>query len=362
MEKDTLIKKYLKENVLVKALERVSTVFDGFEYIVVSISSGKDSTALYHLVLNEAIKRNRKIRVFFLDQEAEFKSSVDLIEKMMGHPNVIPLWYQVPFKMTNATSYIEEFLNSWGEGEEWMRDKHPLAIHSINEEYPKRFYTFVKWFEKSFKKAAFFVGLRAEESLDRQRAVLYPGWKDIRWSKKAEGKDSYKFYPLYDWGMGDVWKFIKENKYDYNLIYDKMFRANKNYYKTMRVSNLIHEKSFKGLADLQIYEPDTFNKLIKRVAGVHVASIYAHEDSIFNSNKLPSNFKTWLEFRDYLIKTCPLKNREKFLARFSNQPENEEMFRRQVRQVMLNDFENNLAVRTTTKKDKINLQKWWDIL
>jgi predicted phosphoadenosine phosphosulfate sulfurtransferase len=264
--------------------------------------------------------------------------------------------------MTNATSYKDNMLNSWGEGETWIREKHPTAIHKIEGDYPKRFYGFVEWFEKRFEDTAFFVGLRAEESLDRQRAVINPGWQNVRWSKKAKGKNSYKFYPLYDWGMGDVWKFIHDNNLFYNSIYDKMFRANKNYYKTMRVSNLIHEKSFKGLADLQIYEPDTFNRLVKRMAGIHVASIYANEDSIFNSNKLPAGYKTWMEFRDYLLKTCPLKHREKFISRFNKQPQNEEMFRRQVRQIMLNDYENNLAIRTVVKKDKIDIQKWWDIL
>jgi len=358
----TIRKIFLKENVLSKALERVSLIFDNFENIIVSVSSGKDSTVLYWLILQEAIKRTRKIAVFFLDQEAEYQSSIDLIESMMLHPFVIPLWYQVPLQMTNATSYSSEMLNSWGKSEKWIRDKNSIAIHSIENEYPKRFYNFVEWFEKNHENSAFFIGLRAEESLNRQRAMIAPGWQGIRWSKKAKGKGSFKFYPLYDWGIGDIWKYIHDNNLKYNAIYDKMFRANKNYYKTMRVSNLIHEKSFKVLADLQIYEPDTFNKLVERVAGVHVASIYAHENSIFSSNKLPAEYETWLDFRDYLLKTCPLKNKEKFVDRFKNQPQEEEMYRRQVRQIMLNDHENNLAVRTTMKKDKFDYQKWWNIL
>jgi predicted phosphoadenosine phosphosulfate sulfurtransferase len=363
MEHGSKISKiFLKESVLEKSCERISLVFDNFKDIIVSVSSGKDSTVLYWLLLYEAIKRNRKIGVFFLDQEAEYKSSVDIMGKMMAHPLIIPLWYQVPLRMTNATSYENDMLNSWGVGESWIREKHPLAIHEINEPYPDRFYGFVEWFEKRHENTAFFIGLRAEESLDRQRAVINPGWQGIRWCKKAKGRESFKFYPLYDWSMGDIWKFIYDNKLPYNIIYDKMYHSGKNYYKKMRVSNLIHEKSFKGLADLQIYEPDTFNKLIKRLPGVHVASIYAQEKSVFNVDELPKKFDTWLDFRDYLLKTCPLKNKDKFVNRFNNQPKDEEMYRRQVRQILLNDYENNLAVRTTNKSKNLDFEKWWNIL
>lgn len=354
---------FLKENVLVEARKRISLIFDNFETIVVSVSSGKDSTALYWLVVQEAEKRKRLINVFFLDQEVEYASTSVLIEKMMSHPNVIPLWYQVSLKMTNATSFEKDMLNSWGEGEEWIREKHPLAIHSISEKYPDRFYSFMEWVEKKYENAAFFVGLRSDESLNRLRAVIKnPGWGDILWSTKAKrGKGTYRFYPLYDWTMGDVWKFIYENNLPYNVIYDKMFKANKNYYKTMRVSNLIHEKSFKCLSDLQVYEPDTHNKLIKRVSGMHVASIYAHQ-SMFNADVLPKKFKTWLEFRNYLLETTPLKNKGKFIARFEKQPKEESMYRKHVRQLMLNDYENNLAIKTKFSRKKEDLSKWWDIL
>ena len=50
------------ETVLEAARNRMSFLFDNFEEINVSVSSGKDSTVLYHLALSEAIKRNRKIK------------------------------------------------------------------------------------------------------------------------------------------------------------------------------------------------------------------------------------------------------------------------------------------------------------
>lgn len=54
-------RKFLETNVLDEAKKRISTVFDEFEKIYVSFSGGKDSTVMLHLVMDEAIKRNRKV-------------------------------------------------------------------------------------------------------------------------------------------------------------------------------------------------------------------------------------------------------------------------------------------------------------
>jgi predicted phosphoadenosine phosphosulfate sulfurtransferase len=53
------------KNVLCAARDRVSFLFDNFKNINVSISSGKDSTVLFFLAHQEAIKRDRKIIAFF---------------------------------------------------------------------------------------------------------------------------------------------------------------------------------------------------------------------------------------------------------------------------------------------------------
>jgi len=358
------MKIYLNKTVLEAAKERISYIFDRFKNIQVSVSGGKDSTTIYHLALQEAIKRNRKITVMFLDQEAEYENTVTTVRKMMSHPNVVPLWYQVPIYMTNATSYQEDQLYAWGEGQEWMREKESNSIHYIEKEYPNRFYNFFKFVEKENDNTAFIVGLRAEESLDRYRATTkHSGYEDIKWSTKSSNKTSFRFYPLYDWGMGDVWKYIDDNNIDYNKIYDLMFANNHSIYNKMRVSNLLHEKSFKCLIDLQALEPDTFDKLIKRIGGIHTAARYANENTIYSANERPKQFKTWKEYRDHLLGTSPSKHLDRFVKRFNDQGDSELVCKQQCKQLILNDWENVFTV-NTKKKEKIksNLEKWKAIL
>lgn len=357
------MKLYSNVDVLTETRKRISFLFDEFKDIHVSVSSGKDSCVLYTLALQEAIKRNRKIHVFFQDQEAEYSSTVDVIQKMMVHRNVIPLWYQVPIYMTNSTSYSEYFLCAWGEGEKWMREKDPLAIHQINEEYPKRFYEFFKWYEKKNPDAAYLVGLRADEGITRYRAVTkYDGYKGIKWST-LDG-DIKKFYPIYDWTVYDIWKLIYDYNVSYNKIYDLMFQDGVSIYSKMRVSNLIHEKSYKCLVDLPRYEPETYNALCRRIGGVATASRYASEKVMFNNKKKPSHYKTWLEFRDFLLQNIPNKqHQEKFEKRFAKQPKNEKIYQAQVGQLLINDYENSCSF-DTKKAEKLKKvkEKWSEIL
>jgi predicted phosphoadenosine phosphosulfate sulfurtransferase len=281
----------------------------------------------------------------------------------MNHPNVTPFWYQVPIYMTNATSFQQDMLYAWGPGETWMREKESIAIKEIKGEYPKRFYKFFEWFERQQpENSAFFVGLRGDESLNRHRAVSNnPGWGNVKWSTKISKKGSFKFYPLYDWGLGDIWKYVHENNLFYNPIYDKMFSNNHSFYNSMRVSNLIHEKSFYCLTDLQVLEPDTYDKVVERIKGTHCAALYAKDSYIYSTDKLPEKFKTWLEYRDYLLETTPFERKDRFIKRFAKQDKTEYVYKQQVFQLMINDFEQNIPMtKPIDHTDK--LVKWRKIL
>jgi predicted phosphoadenosine phosphosulfate sulfurtransferase len=335
---------YKQKNVFDMAKERIAYIFDNFKHINVSISGGKDSTVLWHLCLAEAIKRNRVIDVFFLDQEAEYSNTIEIIKYQMNHRLINAKWYQIPIYMTNATSYTDYFLYAWGENEKWIREKNPIAITDINEEYPKRFYEFFKWLEDKEENTANLVGLRAEEGIMRFRAVTkHDGIKGIKWSTAINrDKNTYKLYPLYDWTVYDIWHYLHKYNVKYNKIYDLMFQAGYSIYNKMRVSNLIHEMSYKSLIDLPKFEPETYNKLCKRISGVATASRYAMEKLVFSNKKLPTHYKSWHEFRDFLLNNIENEvHRDRFTNKFKNLPQTEKSYQKQVGQLLINDYESN---------------------
>ena len=124
----------------------------------------------------------------------------------------------------------------------------------------------------------------------------------------------------------------------------------------MRVSNLIHEKSFSCLTYLQELEADTFDAVTQRISGTHLASIYAQEALMFGAKKLPPAFSSWLDYRDYLLETTPLKHKDRFVNRFAEQEKTEDVYRQQVRQLMLNDYENSVP---TTQGKAVKKKTGW---
>lgn len=356
-------KLYLEKNVLDAATERIAMLFDRFRNIVISVSGGKDSTVLFDLCYQEARRRGRELNVFFLDQEAEYQSTIDQVRHLMTHEGVRPWWFQVPIRMTNATSLRVDFLYAWGPGEKWMREKDPLAIHSIDKDYPQRFYPFLDWWEKEYwntDETCFLVALRAEESLNRFRTVVKnPGLTGMPWTTK--GKYSIKAYPLYDWTFEDVWHHIAVRGLRYNRIYDFMYRKGHRI-QDVRVSYLGHENSFKCLPELHEFEPETYARLLERMPGVHVAARYAKEDMVFNATRLPPAFKTWREYRDFLLETTPTAHADRFRERFAKQGDDEAVCRQQVRQLLINDWESNIPVTKPKKSREDKLAKWREIL
>lgn len=353
--------RYRDENVLQAARRRVAFVFDHFENIIVSISGGKDSTVLAHLALVEANKRGRKIGLFFLDEEVVYQSTIEQIEYMMGlYPeNTNRLWLQIEFRLTNATSIEEGQLVCWeaGRHKDWMRPKKQWSIQhrmwALEDQTVRDknkgfgFYDVIENFERCYENTAFLVGLRAAgESPNRWRAVVKNpveiNGNRVYWGT-AKGKN-FTLYPIFDMNFHDVWRYIHDEKLKYSKIYDYQFKKGFGI-NEMRVSSLIHERSFKSLCELPEFEPKTYSKLCKRLKGIQFAQETAKDSRMFAARKLPKNFESWITYRDFLLQTySDATKKHIFERRFRKQLVNEYVARQQVRQLLLNDYENNLPI------------------
>jgi predicted phosphoadenosine phosphosulfate sulfurtransferase len=345
------------ENVLSATEKRISFLFDNYDNIQLAFSGGKDSTVLFHLVNAEAKKRNRKFILYFQDQEAEYQGTIDFVEWAMLQPNVIPQWYQVPIFMTNAASHEQLFLWAWGDSEDWVREKHPLAIQKLDNKYPKRFYKFNLWvaqqnrrnFEGSFVSI---IGLRAEESPDR-RFVMFGEDSDLFWLRRKT--EPNKAYPIIDWSYTDIWKYLIENNLPYNKVYDKMYMLGGNL-RSFRVSNLVHEKAFRCLTDLQELEPETYDKLERRLKGVHTAAMYGKENLMYSIKELPNQFKTWKEYKDFLLTSIHPDLKRIFEYQWSRFGDTDDVGANKymVKRILLCDWEGNI---TWSRDNEFNYSK-----
>ena len=363
-------------NVYEAAKDRISKVFDDFDKIVVSLSGGKDSTVLTYLIIEEAERRNRKIYCFWLDQEMEYDSTFKIVDEIMKHPIVIPIWFQIHGILPTAINHNDYWLYPWNpaEKDKWLRSQKRIAIkkvdwdHGVKFSFPKEelfgFYGLMKCMEQMFKgeSVAHLIGLRAEESLNRFRAVTKnPGWKDYKWSTKNKWGGT-KFYPIYDWTFQDLWVYIGKNQLKYNRMYDYFWKQGYSL-KDMRISSLMNRKAFQCLVDIQAFEPKLYDKLIDRCEGVKTASIYGKESKIYKTGKLPNNFKSWLEYRDFLLLTLPNKEHVKiFKDRFEKQRSNEYVYKQQVYQIQIHDITNSKKILNTDDPREETKKKWMDLL
>jgi predicted phosphoadenosine phosphosulfate sulfurtransferase len=349
------------ENVLQATQRRIEFLFNNFANINVSISGGKDSTVLCFLLLKEANKRNRKIGVFFLDEEVVYESTTNQIDYLMSlfPDNINKLWLQIEFNLTNATSLKESQLKCWQQGkhEIWMRPKKDFSIkyrmwdrktETIRDKNKGfGFYDAIENFENCYSNTAFCVGLRAVESPNRWRAMIKNpvniNNQKVFWATQMKN-NNISAYPIYDWNFSDVWKFIYDNNIKYSKIYDLQYK--KGYpINEIRVSSLIHEKSFKSICDLPEFEPKTYEKLCNRIQGISFAQETGKNSKMFKVKKLPKNFKSWIDYKDFLLHTYPDQvKKEIFIKRFFRHLNNEFVARQQCRQLILNDYENNLPI------------------
>ena len=345
------MKIFLKENVWDSALKRINRIFDDFENVVISTSGGKDSTVTMELALMVAEQRDRlPLKMMFLDQEAEYRMTIEYMRKAMADPRVEPLWVQCPIKLFNATSMEEPWLMCWAEGDDWMRPKEDISIKQ-NVFGTDRFHDiFHKILEHYFpdEPACYLAGVRAEESPTRL-AGLTTGqtYKEITWGKKLnEKKGHYTFYPLFDWCLSDVWKAIHSNGWEYCQIYDELYRYGMAPHK-MRVSNLHHETAVHSLFFLHEIEGDTWEALANRLGGINQAK-HIQKQEMFAVQTLPWMFDSWKEYRDYLtvhLITIPenvkifQKQWDRMDVLYDEMNYPEDLYKKQISSLLVNDWE-----------------------
>jgi len=314
------MKIYKATTVFEESLNRIRWLYDEFDDVVVSFSGGKDSVIVYQLALIVARERNRlPLKVLFLDQEAEFQSTIDLVEEVMTSPDVEPYWYQIPMKIFNATSNQEVWIHCWEEGKQWMRERVDYSIHENTYGTDRFKEMFTAVLRQDFlPKTANIGGVRTEESPARFLGLTGGlTYKGETWGK-VEHSDigSHTFYPIYDWSYTDVWKAIHDNGWSYCKIYDKQYAYGIPVLK-MRVSSLCHETSVANLEYLHEAEKETYNKLTERLSGIATEGKFGRDLTV--PSALPYMFESWMEYRDYLFEHMVPEGegRDKMLERFT---------------------------------------------
>jgi predicted phosphoadenosine phosphosulfate sulfurtransferase len=319
-------KRGLGINVLVAARERIVYTFDHFEKIYLSFSAGKDSTVMLHLVMDEAKKRNQKIGILFIDWECQIGLTVDFAKQMFElYAEWIELhWVALPIKTWNACSQIEPEWTAWGESKRdlWVRlpdamsvtDKGAYPFYYEGMPFEEFVPAFAQWYADG-KTCACFVGIRADESLNRFRTVARadkPTFNGKMWTTNVAG-DAWNAYPIYDWRTQDIWRYHGKTGLPYNRLYDRMHQAGMKI-SQMRICEPFGDEARKGLWLYQVVDPGMWAKVVLRCAGANSGKMYSNEKGAVLGNHsvaLPEGH-TYESFAHHLLKTMPKTTAEHY--------------------------------------------------
>lgn len=324
-------KQYLDINCLQASRERISKVFDTFEKYYISFSGGKDSTVMMHLVMQEAIKRGKTVGVLIIDLEAQYSNTISHLLNMvnMYREHIDLHWVCAELLLRNAVSDFQPKWVCWDEENKnlWVREKPEEAadlsqydFYVPRMEFEEFMVIFGEWYAGGSLTAAF-IGIRADESLHRYRAIVatkknltFNGWK---WTTKVSG-GLYNIYPIYDWRTEDIWVFHSKFKdLPHNKVYDLMTMAGVKL-SNQRLCQPYGDDQKKGLWLYHILEPETWHRLLQRVSGVNSGALYINETGNingYNDVTLPPGY-TWEGYTNYLLKSLPGKMQAHYRERF----------------------------------------------
>lgn len=327
------MKKPIGVNVLQAARDRVRYTFAHFEKVYISFSAGKDSSVMFHLVMEEAIRANRKVGVLLIDLEAQYNLTIAHAEQMfdMYADHIEVYWCCLPIKLRNAVSNYEPVWCAWeaAKSDDWVRKmpKHPGVVKDdgffpffqAGMEFEEFIELFAEWYSQG-KTTAAFIGIRADESLNRYRTIAV--WDKgthfgKRWTTEVcEGV--YNVYPIYDWKVEDIWRFhAAYPDKPHNEVYDRMNLACVPF-SQMRLCQPYGDDQRRGLWLYHLIEPQTWGKVVARVNGVNSGSLYIEESGNvtgYNKITLPPGH-TWKSFCNLLLATMPAITREHYTERF----------------------------------------------
>lgn len=352
---------FLDKDVYTLALERVNHCFDIFDTIGVAFSGGKDSTAVLQLLLEVARERGEQLplRVIHFDEEANTQDTVDYVRRVSQMPEVNLEWYCLPTPHQNACSREHAWWYPWDPEipEKWVADLPPEAITGNHPAYaaagvpPERMLDFYPvnppaarwsvaestgwlWPADKYGSVGFMLGIRADESLTRYRAVIRKDIENyiIPYSTGTGGgahssiipppssRNVSKVYPIYDWSTEDVWVAPMQMGWDYNRTYDKM-SMHGTHPTNQRVAPPWHPE---GIGNLPFYPacyPELWDKMTNRVHGVNTAAKYARTE-LYNygtRRHTKADHLTWEEFIKNLLERHEPSMRAKMAKRIAEE-------------------------------------------
>lgn len=296
-------------DVLDLARERMRTIYDRFDSVIVSFSGGKDSTVILNLALEVARERGRTpVHVMFFDEEAIPYQTEDYVRRVSQDPDVDLRWYCLPVRHRNACSRQSPYWYPWDPDcrELWVRELPPEGI----TELPDGIWTpktksipelsDLLFHPKEYGQTCVLLGLRADESMMRLRSVLTRTEDNYLHVRDNGYGNLYTASPIYDWRTWDVWTAPRMLGWDYNRAYDAMDKAGIPP-SQQRAAPPYGEEPLGGLWMFRECFPEIWGRMQRRVPGAATAARYARTELYGWGGITKPDGMSWQEYIRHLL-------------------------------------------------------------
>jgi predicted phosphoadenosine phosphosulfate sulfurtransferase len=230
----------------------------------------------------------------------------------------------LPLKLNNAHSIFQRFWYAWNPDEKykWIREMPPDCINEHNSPFgdfirpymyiEEMFAAFSVWYRhhKKTDKIMNLIGIRADESLNRFRAIAFGKemYKGINYTTKLR-KGIYCGYPIYDWAIEDIWGCVNKFNFKYNKYYEIAWQGGIGIH-SMRVASPFGIKTKQGLSQWSKIEPESWHKLVNRVSGANFGNIYCKTTLLGHNGTQKPKHLSWEQYTVFLLESIGLYCKE----------------------------------------------------
>ena len=264
------MRKFSESITVDKALyQRVLNIFKTGSNVYLSFSGGKESLVCAQCI-KELVDQKRinpkQLLVMFIDEEGIYPDVERIVlawRERFLRMGAEFMWLCLPFfhyncfnELTNDESFI---LFEPGKEDVWIRQPPSFAIRNHPDFRPGDTY---QSFTKRIADGYLMIGMRADESVQRQYAI---GAK--------KNKDNTYFYPIYDWNLHDVWKFLLEHDVEIPESYLFMWKTGVPLNK-LRISQFFSIDVARTLVKMVEFYPGLYEKILRREPNAYMALYY----------------------------------------------------------------------------------------
>ncbi len=243
----------------------------------------------------------------------------------MYEKNIELFWVCLPIHLRNAVSVYDPFWICWDKSvsKDWIRELpekgisdesfFPFFRHGM--EFEEFVPEFGEWYSQG-KKTACFVGIRADESLNRFRtisSVTKVRDNGLQYTTLVT-ENVFNIYPIYDWKVQDIWIYHSKFKDKrHNELYDIMHKAGLSL-SQQRICQPYGDDQRRGLWLFHLIEPETWAKVVARVNGANSGALYVQDTGNINGYGRITKpmHHTWKSFSELILNTLPDKTAEHY--------------------------------------------------